>query len=165
MAFCPECGNRIDAADPYCGRCGARQPALDPSATERVLYFFGPFGVSLCDGPYSAWKWHRSNTTTVELTNRRIVGLANSRRGLAKLRSGPGTPSFEIPYDSVIAYSLRRHPSPVSSQDILTIRYRRGDAVREQSIAMFRHELQEACEILERFTPRVTARSAAGSEV
>ncbi len=165
MAFCPECGNSIDARDPFCVRCGTSQPAVDPAAVERVLYFFGPFGVSLCDGRYSVWKWHTKNTTTIELTNRRILGLANTRRGVAKLRSGPGAPAFEIPYNSVIAYELHRHPSPVAFQDILTIRYREGDAVREISIAMFRHELHEACEILGRFAPPGAGRLPGWDEI
>lgn len=163
--FCPECGNRIDAWDPFCVHCGAQQPVSDHTGVERVLYFFGPFGVSLCEGRYSVWKWHTKNTTTIELTNRRILGLANTRRGLAKLRSGPGAPAFEIPYDSVVAYELHRHPSPVAFQDILSIRYRDGDAVREKSIAMFRHELHEACAILERFAPPEVGRLPGRDEI
>ncbi len=150
--FCPQCGNRIEMNDPYCGHCGAEQPAPEPSARERVLYFFGPFGVSVCEGDYSVWKWHQRNTITIELTNRRILGLTNTRRGLGR-RSGPDKPTFEIPYGSIVSLELHRHPSPVAFQDILTIRYRLGDTVQEKSIAMFKQELHEAYGLMQQFVP------------
>ncbi len=91
--------------------------------------------------------------------------MANSRPGFAKLRSGPGSPAFEIPYDSIVSYELNRHPSPVAFQDILTIRYKRGEAFQEKSIAMFRHELHEACIVLRQFAPPGTARLTTGDQV
>lgn len=164
--FCPHCGNQVGANDPYCRQCGARQPAAELSeAGEQVLYSFGPFGVSLCEGRYSIWKWHKRNVTTIELTNRRIRGVANTRPGLGKLRPALGSPAFEIPYDSVVSLELYRHPSPIALHEVLTIRYRLGDAIREKSIAMFRHELREAYGIIQRFVPPGSAGLSGGDQV
>ncbi len=162
--FCPHCGNRVGAEDTFCGICGAPQPAGSPEEPERLLFFFGPFGVSVCDGSYSPWKWHKRNDTTVELTNRRILGMPRSRRGLEKIGTGEVHPVFDIPYRSLISVQLRRHPSPVAFQDILTLRYREGEAVREKSICMFRHELQEAVGLMRQFAPPELELSA-GDEV
>ncbi len=163
--FCPHCGNRIESGDPYCGHCGVQQAALESDAGERVLYFFGPFGVSVCEGRYSVWKWHKRNVTTIELTNRRIRGVANTRPGIGKLRPGLGSPAFEIPYDSVVSLELYQHPSPVALQEVLTIRYRLGDAIREKSIAMFRHELHEAYGIMRRFVPPGALGLSGGNQI
>jgi len=164
--FCPHCGNRVEASDPYCGYCGAQQPLAEPiDAGERVLYSFGPFGISLCEGRYSIWKWHKRNVTAIELTNRRIRGVANTSPGLGKLRPALGSPAFEIPYDSVVSLELYRHPSPVALQEVLTIRYRLGGVIREKSIAMFRHELHEAYGIMQRFVPPGALGLSGGDQV
>ena len=71
--------------------------------TEQRLYSFGPFGVSVCDGPYGIFKWQKKNVTVVELTDRCIKGIDNRGLGLFRFRSWGSDSSFEIPYASVVS--------------------------------------------------------------
>src|ERR1044071_3280949 len=35
--FCPECGNRLQPGDPFCGECGARQDPMAPPPPPVIL--------------------------------------------------------------------------------------------------------------------------------
>jgi len=90
--YCPGCGDQVGDGDKFCGNCGTRLlDSADPDDNvaggnlETPLLCFGPFGVTVCDGPYSMYKWQRKNVTVIELTNTGIHGIPNKKFGLFKL--------------------------------------------------------------------------------
>jgi len=121
--------------------------------SEQRLYSFGPFGVSVCDGPYGIFKWQKQNVTVVELTDRCIKGIASRSFGLFGRRPSRQDPSFEIPYASIVSVQLRPHPARLGLMQVLDIRYRESEQVREKSIASYNGRIQSAYAILQRRAP------------
>ena len=119
---------------------------------ERVLFRFGPFGVSVCRGPYSIWKWQRKNVTVIELTDWRIVGIPNRRPGLGALRPTLGSMSFEIPYAEIVSLQVYDHPARLGLMQVLDIKYRVGEGVdagvEERSVCTYNQTVQRAYETI-----------------
>ena len=120
---------------------------------EKLLFTFGPFGVSDCEGPYGVFRWQKNNVTRVELTDRCIRGVLT--RGLSFIGRKPpaGSPSFEIPYTAIVSFELTPHPAHLGVQQVLGIKYRDGDRIRERSIAAYNDPAREAFALLLRFAP------------
>lgn len=120
---------------------------------EQQLFAFGPFGVSDCEGPYGVFKWQKTNVTKVELTDRCIRGIPT--RGFSFMGRKPrgGGPSFEIPYAAIVSVELAPHPAHLGLQQVLDIKYRDGEQIRERSIAAYNDPAQEAFAILQRHAP------------
>jgi hypothetical protein len=120
---------------------------------EQPLLAFGPFGVSVCDGPYRVFKWQWQNVFVIELTDRCLRGNRRTRFGLGGSR-GRGS-SFEIPYAAIMSVKLLAHPARLGLMQVLDVIYRddRG-AVREKSIAAYNQPATSAFSILQRYAPR-----------
>jgi len=119
--------------------------------TEQLLLSFGPFGVSVCDGPYGVFKWQRQNVFVIELTDRCIRGSRKPPFSLRR-RSRAGA-SFEIPYDTIISAKCYPHPARLGAMRVLDITYRDATEVREKSIAAYDRPAESAFAILRRFAP------------
>jgi hypothetical protein len=121
--------------------------------TEQPLLSFGPFGVSVCDGPYGIFKWQKKNVTIIELTDRCIRGVDNRGLGLFRFRSWGSGSSFEIPYASVVLAQVRPHPARLGMMQVLDVKYRDGEQVCEKSIASYNDRIQSAYAILQSHAP------------
>ena len=119
---------------------------------DELLCAFGPFGVSVCNGPYGVFKWQKTNMTRVELTDTCIRGVIQHALGLFGRRPRKG-PLFEIPYSAIVSARLLPHPAGLGLQQILDIVFREGDSTREVSIAAYNGPAREAFAILQRFAP------------
>ena len=58
--------------------------------TEQRLFAFGPFGVSVGEGPYGTFRWRKKNVTTIELTERCIRGISGGAFGFLGRRPSEG---------------------------------------------------------------------------
>jgi zinc-ribbon domain len=179
IMYCTRCGSQVAEADRFCEHCGTsltgtpgpyRQGYTAPGlgtgshlqqSQESVLLSFGPFGVDISNGSYSIWRWHRRHSTTVELTNLRILGIANTRMGIGKLvpiiktsRMPPA--SFDIPYASIISVRFYPHPLNFGMMKVLDIRYRVGDRIAETSICYFNLTMERAYNIIRGYAPPET---------
>jgi hypothetical protein len=122
--------------------------------TEQLLLSFGPFGVSVCEGPYGIFKWQRQNVFLIELTDQRLRGSRSSRLFfLARSRKGT---FFEIPYASIISVKLYPHPARLGLMHVLDITYREDQGVREKSIAAYNRWAKSAYAILQQYAPRAS---------
>jgi len=122
--------------------------------TERPLLSFGPFGVSVCDGPYGIFKWQWQNVFLIELTNHCLRGSRRFR--FPRLRRSRKGASFEIPYATIISVKLAPHPARLGLMQVLDITYRDAQGVREKSIAAYNRSAESAFAILQRYTPRTS---------
>jgi hypothetical protein len=120
--------------------------------TEQLLLSFGPFGVSVCDGPYAVFKLQWQNVFLIELTDHRLRGSRTS--GFSLFRRSRGRTSFEIPYDSIISVKLAPHPGHLGVMEVLDIIYRDSEDIREKSIAAYNGPADNAFAILQRYAPR-----------
>ena len=118
-----------------------------------LLCSFGPFGVSVCNGPYGVFKWQKKNVTVVELTDSCIRGIVNRSFGFFGRRSQARDSSFEIPYAAIVSVQLRPHPARLGLMQVLDITYREGEQVCEKSIASYNGRIQSAYAILQRHAP------------
>jgi hypothetical protein len=157
--YCPGCGNQVGEADRFCSNCGKRLlGAADPDDNVdggnrgTLLLSFGPFGVTVCDGPYSMYKWQRKNVTIVELTNTGIYGIPNKKFGLFKLPAQrlpfAGRVQFEIPYASITSVQVYPHPAQLGLMNVLDIQYREDDRVSEKSICSYLNNIRRAEEVI-----------------
>jgi hypothetical protein len=121
--------------------------------TEQPLLSFGPFGVSVCEGPYRIFKWQWQNVFVIELTDHCLRG---SRRSRLVLKRRPGGASFEIPYATIISVKLYPHPARLGLMQVLDITYRDTEEVREKSIAAYNRSAESAFAILQRYAPRTS---------
>ena len=122
-----------------------------PADTEGPLLSFGPFGVSVCDGPYGIFRWQWKNVFRIELTDECLRGTRRSRfRLLGRPRGGA---SFEIPYATIVSVTLSPHPSPLSLMQVLDITYRDAQGVHQKSIAAYTQPAKSAFAILQSNTP------------
>jgi hypothetical protein len=122
--------------------------------TEQPLLSFGPFGVSVCEGPYGVFKWQRQNVFRIELTDQCLRG---SRRSGFPLLSRPRRGgSFEIPYGALISVKLSPHPARLGLMRVLDIIYRDAQGVREKSIAAYNGPAESAFAILQRHAPQIS---------
>jgi hypothetical protein len=120
--------------------------------TEQLLLRFGPFGVSVCDGPYGIFRWQRKNVYVIELTDRCLRGSRSSRvLVLARPRGGV---SFEIPYAAIISTRLYPHPARLGLMQVLEISYGDAQGARMKSIAAYNGPAASAFAILQRYAPR-----------
>jgi hypothetical protein len=119
--------------------------------TGQPLLSFGPFGVSVCDGPYRIFKWQTMNAFLIELTDRYLRVSPRPRvRFLGRRRGGA---SFEIPYDSIVSVKLSPHPARLGLMQVLDITYRDGESVHEKSIATYNQSAERAFAILKVYAP------------
>jgi hypothetical protein len=122
--------------------------------TEQPLLSFGPFGVSVCDGPYGIFKWQKKNVTIIELTDRCIRGVDNRGLGwLFRFRSWGTDSSFEIPYAAIVSVQVQPHPARLGLMQVLDVKYRDGEQVREKAIASYNGRIQSAYAILQYHAP------------
>jgi len=117
MEFCPNCGNRVNAADSFCSTCGK---PISQQRPETELLSFGPFGVSACFGRPGFFVVTQQNNTRVVVTDRRVYGMGRSS----------GELRFDVPYEAITlveknSYALFR---------VLYIAYREGGKAREVSV-------------------------------
>jgi hypothetical protein len=124
---------------------------MTPGVQEQLLLSFGPFGVSVCDGPYAVFKWQWQNVFAIELTDHCLRGSRRLRFSLG--RRPRGGASFEIPYDTIISVRLSPHPARLGAMKVLDITYRDATGVREKSIAAYSRPAKSAFAILQRFAP------------
>ena len=120
--------------------------------TEQPLLSFGPFGVSVCDGPYRVFKWQWQNVFVIELTDRCLKGRRRFR--LPFLGHRGGSASFEIPYDTITSVKFFSHPARLGVMEVLDITYRDAKGVHEKSIAAYNRPAESAFAILQRFAFR-----------
>lgn len=122
---------------------------------EQTLFSFGPFGVSVWDGPFGIFRWHWENVFVIEITDHCLKGR-RKWRFLSFPRPRGGTP-FEIPYASVTSVRLMPHPSPLSLMKVIAITYRDTQGPRVRSIAAYTASAERAFSILQRFVPTAGA--------
>ncbi len=122
--------------------------------TEQSLLSFGPFGVSVCDGPYRVFKWQWQNVFLIELTDRRLKASRRFRFPLLGARRGGA--SFEIPYAGIISVELLPHPARLGLMEVLDVTYRDAAGAHEKSIAAYNGPAESAFVILQRFAPQGT---------
>lgn len=162
--ICTNCGENVWSMSGRCPLCGhglGRQASAKAEAAARqnretLLFSFGPFGVEVCEGPFSVWKPHRRNCFVVELTDTRLCLVASTGFGFFSVPAlrypwGVRLP-LQIPCSSVISAEVCRHPSPISLLEVLDVRYREGESEREISIAARRGNVRRAREIIEEQT-------------
>jgi hypothetical protein len=119
--------------------------------TEQLLLSFGPFGVSVCDGPYAVFKMQWQNVFLIELTDRRLRG--SRRSGFPLFRRSRGGATFEIPYDAIVSVKLSPHPGHLGVMEVIGITYRDRQEIREKSIAAYKGPADSAFAILQRYAP------------
>jgi hypothetical protein len=119
--------------------------------TEQPLLSFGPFGVSVCDGPYAVFKWQWQNVFLIELTEHRLRASRKFRLPLHRRR--PAGAAFEIPYDTIISVELSPHPARLGVMQVLDITYADAQGLHEKSIAAYNRPAQNAYAILQRYAP------------
>jgi hypothetical protein len=162
--FCPSCGKQTEDVFNFCPHCGSRlappqeateRPMLPgmPTASpdEQTIFSFGPFGVTVCEGPYSMFKWQRKNITTIALTNQRICGVANRRFGpgaLPETTGIGGRAQFNIPYSSIISVEVYQHPANLGLMNVLDITYSDGSTTMEKSICSYSNNINQAYGII-----------------
>lgn len=123
------------------------------SDPEQVLYTFGPFGVSLCRGPYGVFKWQQTNITRVEFTDTRIRGLKQRAFSVFGRSDAGGEPVFDIPYDSIQGVRRLPHPARLGLQDVLEFTYGAAGEPTVLSIACYKEPAARALDVLRRFVP------------
>jgi len=123
--------------------------------TEQVLLSFGPFGVSVCEGPYAVFKWQWQNVFLIELTERCLRASRRSRFPFfGRLRGGA---SFQIPYDAIISVKILPHPARLGLMQVLDVTYRDTQGgMSEKSIAAYNQSAEAAFAILKRYAPHAT---------
>lgn len=130
-------------------------------STETPLLSFGPFGVSVCDGPYAVFKWQRKNVFVIELTDHYLRG---SRRPRPRFLGRPRrSASFDIPYDSIVSLKLSPHPARLGLMQVLEITFRDAGGVHEKSIAAYNQLAERAFAILKTYAPKVSRPAETGS--
>lgn len=168
--FCTQCGKKFDEDGKFCQHCGKRLTPIeaapeiaDPAAhgkategsienTETTLLTFGPFGVSVCDGPYSMFRWQRKNVTIIEVANVRIRGFPNHSLGFFRLRPIRRS-SFEIPYSAVLSLEVYPHPAGLGLMRVLDIKYRQGGMIGEKSICSYSQNIEKAYQLIRPLVP------------
>ena len=120
------------------------------AGADELLCAFGPFGVSLCNGPYGVFRWQTSNMTRIELTGTCIRAIRQRAFAVFGGRRSRGGPLFEIPYAAIVLVTLLPHPARLGLQQVLDIVYREGDGTREVSIAAYDALARQAFAILQR---------------
>jgi hypothetical protein len=122
---------------------------------EQTLLSFGPFGVSVCEGPYAVFKRQWQNVFLIELTDHCLRGSRRSRFLLPK-RQRRGA-SFEIPYTTIISVKLSPHPARLGLMQVLEVTYRDPQGgVRVKSIAAYNRWAEGALAILQRYVPQTS---------
>ena len=119
--------------------------------TGQPLLSFGPFGVSVCDGPYAVFKWQWHNVFQIELTDHCLKGSRKLR--FLRFTRPRGGASFEIPYAAIISVKISPHPGRLGLMKVLDIFYRDAEEVREKSIAAYTQPAESAFAILQRYAP------------
>lgn len=115
---------------------------------ERVLLSLGPLGVSVCEGPYGIFRWHRRNVILIELTEDRLRGTKS--RGVLRLlgKSRRDGVEFEVPYTAITSVTLRPHPARLGLQKVLEVTYREGGERKQLSLAAFNGPAEAAFAVL-----------------
>jgi hypothetical protein len=169
--YCEYCGRKMIESSRFCGFCGKRQKPVpgasaeigqqDADNQEELLFYFGPFGIMLCDGHYSMWKWQRNNSVIIEMTDSRICAVPNQSFGLLTVPAHNWTPGvklpFEIPYGSIDSVEVYSHPAGLGMMDVLGIKYHVGEEACEKSIASFRNNIAQAWRVLAGVRPDLAA--------
>jgi hypothetical protein len=120
---------------------------------EQSLLSFGPFGVSVCEGPYRVFNWQWQNVFVIELTDHCLRGSRRSR--LPFFGRGRRGSSFEIRYDTIISVKFYPHPARLGAMKVLDITYRDVQGVREKSIVAYNRSVEAAFAILKRYAPQI----------
>jgi hypothetical protein len=128
--------------------------------TEQRLLAFGPFGVSVGDGPYATFTGRQKNVTLIELTDHCIRGISSADLGSVRQRLQGEDSSFEIPYTAIVSAQLLPQPAGFGLMAVLDITYSEDEGVRERSIASFKGRIEKAFAILHRYAPQTYARPA-----
>lgn len=123
------------------------------SDPEQTLFAFGPFGVSVCRGPYGVFKWQQTNITRVELTERRIRGLKQRAFGVFGRSHSGRDPVFDIPYVAILGVRRLPHPAGLRVQDVLELTHSVDGEPSVLSIAGYKQPIEDACRVLGRFVP------------
>ena len=130
--------------------------------TEQRLLAFGPFGVSVGDGPYGTFTWRQKNVTLIELTDHCLRGISSADLGSVRQRLQGGDSSFEIPYTAIVSAQLLPQPAGFGLMAVLDITYRETGQLHERSIASFKGRIEKAFAILQRYAPDVCSTSRGG---
>jgi len=119
----------------------------------QILYSFGPFGTSVCRGPYGVFKWQRSNWTRVELTDTCLRGRRQRSFFTFNPRSSSGPVVFEVPYAAMQRVRRSPHPARLGLMDVLEFTFVAGGEQKVLSIAGYKGPVARALEVLRRFVP------------
>ncbi|HPZ09768.1 MAG TPA: hypothetical protein PL110_16840 [Candidatus Eremiobacteraeota bacterium] len=136
--FCKHCCKKTDEKNRFCGFCGKSL-----TDEEEVIFFFGPFGVSVCNGRYAIFTWKLNNITRFELTGKGIKAITKSL-----FVSGKDF-NFEVPYKDIISIEKYSTPIPLGLREILGIKFKEGENVREVSICSSSGNIRRAYELLQ----------------
>ena len=121
------------------------------TGTETALCTFGPFGVSVCRGPYGVFRWQRTNSTRVVLTDRRLLGLRQRAFSLFGRSAAGREPEFDVPYAAIVGVRRRPHPARLGLQDVLEITFEADGEGRVLSVAAYKPAVAQALAVLCRY--------------
>jgi len=156
--FCNRCGKKAGDRDRFCVACGARLLSLiqalggnEEGSVEKTLLTFGPLGVMVTYGRPSIGRWTYNNTTLVQVTDRKIIGIIDKKlfplSALAGAVFNAGSQKscrFVIPYGSIVAVETFNY----LVSRVLYIRYTEGGAVKEVSVYGLNGGIPEAYRIV-----------------
>jgi hypothetical protein len=159
--FCNKCGKKAGDHDKFCVACGARLVSLTStegkpveSAEEKTLLSFGPLGVMVTYGRPSIGSWTYNNTTLVEVTDKKIVGIIDKKlfplSALAVAIFSAGSQKnyrFVVPYRSIVAVESFNYL--VST--VLYIKYTEGGNEKEVSVYGLNGGIPEAYRLVKQW--------------
>lgn len=116
--YCPNCGTHVNENDFFCSSCG--KALIENQQPESTLLSFGPLGISVCFSRPGIFVITQQNNTQINLTDRRIYGVASFS---GKLRFEVSLKA--ITYSENINYMLFK---------VLYIQYQEAEKAREVSI-------------------------------
>jgi hypothetical protein len=158
--FCHTCGKKAGDGHTFCNHCGTELRKAQGTARqqeapgeEKKLLTFGPFGVAVTFGRPSISAWSYSNITTVEVTDRKIVGIVDRKMfplstivGALFSSGSHGTHNYRfiIPYETLVTVES----STFLINQVLYLAYKEGDKVKEVSLYGLNGGIAEAFRLI-----------------
>lgn len=120
---------------------------------EQLLFTIGPFGTAVCPGPYSVFKWQKTNVTRVELTETRVRGRRQRSFFIFGRSASGGRVVFDIPYANILLVRRYGHPARLGLMDVLEFTFVSGGEEKMLSIAAYKGPVNQALQVLRRCLP------------